>query len=188
MMDWSISFVHCRSRSRRCWGEPWTVQREGVNVRFFSGDGIVKNVPENKAAVFEVCCTHVLWLIENLPSTCDHQIVLENTSESNEAGDYVLQLQEDTNTNGLKVFIGGQSLSSSVVFNNFPFGGTKVVVEVFRGPNIYDYISKPITLVWGSVCDDSISDRVQLKPQYLKPCAKVEFHSTNVTFAITPSS
>jgi hypothetical protein len=30
------------------------VQREGVNVRFFSGDGVVKNVPENKAAVFEV--------------------------------------------------------------------------------------------------------------------------------------
>jgi hypothetical protein len=38
----------------RCWGEPWTVQREAVNVRFFSGDGVVKNVPEDKAAVFEV--------------------------------------------------------------------------------------------------------------------------------------
>ena len=31
------------------------MQREGVNVRFFSGDGVVKNVPEDKAAVFEVC-------------------------------------------------------------------------------------------------------------------------------------
>ncbi len=30
------------------------MQREGVNVRFFSGDGVVKNVPEDKAAVFEV--------------------------------------------------------------------------------------------------------------------------------------
>ena len=44
----------------RCWGEPYTVQREGVNVRFLSGDGIVKNVPEDKAAVFEVSLTLVL--------------------------------------------------------------------------------------------------------------------------------
>ncbi len=44
----------------RCWGEPYTVQREGVNVRFLSGDGIVKNVPENKAAVFEVRYDFVL--------------------------------------------------------------------------------------------------------------------------------
>jgi hypothetical protein len=38
------------------------VQREGVNVRFLSGDGIVKNVPEDKAAVFEVSPTLVLLL------------------------------------------------------------------------------------------------------------------------------
>ena len=59
MMDCSISFVDWYLRSHRCWGEPWTVQREGVNVRFFSGDGVVKNVPENKAAVFEVGCALV---------------------------------------------------------------------------------------------------------------------------------
>ncbi len=38
------------------------MQREGVNVRFLSGDGIVKNVPEDKAAVFEVSPTLVLLL------------------------------------------------------------------------------------------------------------------------------
>ena len=38
-----------------CSGEAWTVWREGVNMRFFSGDGVVKNVPEDKPAVFEVC-------------------------------------------------------------------------------------------------------------------------------------
>ena len=173
-----------------CWGEPWTVQREGVNVRFFSGDSVVKNVPENKAAVFEVCCTPVLWLIENLPSTYDRQIVLENTSQSNEEGDlYALQLQKHTNTDGLKVYVGGQTLNGIMYFPHFPFGGTKVVVEVFRGPNMYDYTSQPITLIWSTGCqDDIIVSRIQLKPQYLKPCAKVEFHSTNVTFAITPSS
>ncbi len=41
--------------NRSCWGEPGTVQREGVAYRFFSGDGVVKNVPEDKAAIFEVC-------------------------------------------------------------------------------------------------------------------------------------
>ncbi len=30
------------------------MQREGVNMRFFSGDGVVKNVPHDKPAVFEV--------------------------------------------------------------------------------------------------------------------------------------
>jgi hypothetical protein len=118
------------------------------------------------------------------------QIVLENTSESNEEGLlYSLQLKRDTNTDGLKVFVGGQPLTTRMYFPRFPFGGTKVVVEVFRGPNVYDYTSKPITLVWGSGCQDKvIQSLIQLKPQFLKPCAKVEFHSTNVTFAITPSS
>ena len=118
------------------------------------------------------------------------QIVLENTSESNEEGDlYALQLKRDTNTDGLKVFVGGQPLTSIMYFPHFPFGGTKVVVEVFRGPNMYDYTSKPITLIWSTGCqDDIIISFIQLKPQFLKPCAKVEFHSTNVTFAITPTS
>ncbi len=116
--------------------------------------------------------------------------MLENTSESNEEGDlYALQLKRDTNTDGLKVLVGGQPLTTIMYFPHFPFGGTKVVVEVFRGPKVYDYTSQPITLIWATGCqDDIIQSFIQLKPQYLKPCAKVEFHSTNVTFAITPSS
>ena len=38
----------------RCIVEKRTVARDGVNLRFESGDGVVKNVPESKAAVFEV--------------------------------------------------------------------------------------------------------------------------------------
>ncbi len=115
--------------------------------------------------------------------------MLENTSESNEEGDmYALQLKKDTNSNGLKVFVGGQPLTSVMYFPHFPFGSTKVVVEVFRGPLEYDYTNQPITLLWGSACDSSINSSIQLKPQYMKPCAKVEFHSTNTTFAITPLS
>jgi hypothetical protein len=113
---------------------------------------------------------------------------LENTSESNEEGDFVLGLANDANSDGVKVFVGGQSLSGPVLFGGFQFGGIKVVVEIFRGPYVYDYTTKPITLIWGSACDGNIEARIQLKPRYLKPCAKVEFHSTNVTFAITPSS
>ena len=158
-------------------------------MRYFSGDGVVKNVPEDKAAVFEV----PLRVLFVSPAHLDlrySQLVLENTSESSEEGDlYALQLQKDTNTDGLKVYVGGQTLNGIMYFPHFPFGGTKVVVEVFRGPNMYDYRSQPITLIWSTGCqDDIIVSRIQLKPQYLKPCAKVEFHSTNVTFAITPSS
>jgi hypothetical protein len=41
-------------QTTRCTAEENTVHREGVNIRFFKGDGVVKNVPEDKAAVFEV--------------------------------------------------------------------------------------------------------------------------------------
>ncbi len=158
-------------------------------MRYFSGDGVVKNVPEDKAAVFEV----PLRVLFVSPAHLDlrySQLVLENTSESSEEGDlYALQLQKDTNTDGLKVYVGGQTLNGIMYFPHFPFGGTKVVVEVFRGPNMYDYTSQPITLIWSTGCqDDIIISFIELKPQFLKPCAKVEFHSTNVTFAITPSS
>ncbi len=44
-----VKFGNCR-----CWAEAGTVWREGVNMRFFSGNGVVKNVPEDKPAVFEV--------------------------------------------------------------------------------------------------------------------------------------
>jgi hypothetical protein len=61
------------------------------------------------------------------------------------------------------------------------------VVEVYRGPHMYDYSNNPITLYWKSACQDDIVSTISLKPSYLKPCAKVEFHSSNVTFAITPA-
>jgi hypothetical protein len=38
----------------RCTAEENTVRREGAKLSFFKGDGVVKNVPEDKAAVFEV--------------------------------------------------------------------------------------------------------------------------------------
>ncbi len=116
------------------------------------------------------------------------QIVLENTSASQEEGDYTLGLQLDANTDGLRVYVSGQALSSTLSFGGFPFGGAKVVVEVFRGPYIYDYSNNPITLVWASACDGSISSTINLTPSYLKPCAKVEFHSSLKTFAVSPTT
>ncbi len=41
-----------------CWHEEGTVAREGVNIKFFSGDGTVKNVPPSEPAVFEVLIVH----------------------------------------------------------------------------------------------------------------------------------
>ncbi len=114
--------------------------------------------------------------------------MLENTSESKESGYYTLSMKRSTNTDGLKVYVGGQPLAASLAFGSFPFGGSKVVVEVFRGPNVYDYTSHPITLIWSQTCFDSKSASLNLKPQFLKPCAQVELHHSNKTFAVTPAS
>jgi hypothetical protein len=122
------------------------------------------------------CSVHVL------------QVVLENTSPTKESSTYTLELFKASNSSGLKVFVGGQPLTTTMRFPSFPFGGAKVVIEVFRGPTEFDYLAKPITLMWSSACQDDIATSIQLRPQYLKPCAKVEFHSTNVTFAISPTS
>ena len=118
------------------------------------------------------------------------QIILENTSPTDEEGDvYVLGLKKETNQDGLKIFVGGQPLSDQILFRHFPFGSSKAVVEVFRGPKVFDYSASPIELYWGSGCqDDVIISTISLKPMFLKTCAKVEFHHDLQTFAISPSS
>jgi hypothetical protein len=113
---------------------------------------------------------------------------LTNSSPTEEEGDYILQLKKETNNDGLRVFVGGQSLSSSLKFPSYPYGAYKVIVEVYRGPREYNYADKPITLEWRSECDETITSSISLSPTYLKPCAKVEFHSTLKTFAFFPYS
>jgi hypothetical protein len=101
----------------------------------------------------------------------------------------VLGMQKETNTEGLRVLIGGQPLTGEVLFAGLPFGGTKTVVEVYRsGLRIYDFTGQPITLYLASACDSDIKSTINLKPQFLKICAPVEFHSSIKTFAVTPSS
>ncbi len=94
----------------------------------------------------------------------------------------------ETNTEGLRVLVGGQPLTGEVLFAELPFGGTKTVVEVYRsGLRNYDFTGQPITLYLASACDDNIKATINLKPQFLKTCAPVEFHSSIKTFAVTPS-
>ncbi len=117
------------------------------------------------------------------------QIVLENTSQSNEPGDYVLGMQKESNTEGLRVLVGGQPLTGEVLFAGLPFGGTKTAVEVYRsGLRNYDFTNQPITLYFASACDGKIKATIRLKPQFLKTCALVEFHRSVEPFTITPSS
>ena len=98
-------------------------------------------------------------------------------------------MHKETNTEGLRVYVGGQSLSTEILFGGLPFGGTKTVVEVYRsGLRHYDFIEAPIVLYLASACDASIASTIKLKPQFLKTCARVEFHSSIKTFAITPAS
>ena len=51
---------------------------------------------------------------------------------------YALGLKKETNTEGLRIYVGGQALSDQLLFRHLVFGGYKTVVEVFRGPNFYD--------------------------------------------------
>ncbi len=112
--------------------------------------------------------------------------MLENTSEANDESDYTLNAKLEFNHEGLRIFVGGQPLIGEIVFKRFPFGAHKIVVEVFRGPNHYDYSNAPITLNWNSMCDYYvIYSSIQLRPTYFQPCAKVEFHDTIKTFAIS---
>ncbi len=115
--------------------------------------------------------------------------MLENTSESKEPGDYILGLRKSSNTEGLRVLVGGQSLNTDILFKNLPFGGTKTVVEVYRtGLRNYDFTGAPIVLYMAPACQQNRVSTLGLKPQFLKTCALVEFHSSLKTFTITPSS
>ncbi len=166
-----------------------TVKRDGTNLRFFSGDGVVNNIAPGQAAVFEVSWRSSMFQTHLHSSLISPQIVLENSSESKEPGDYVLGMQKESNTEGLRVLIGGQPLTGEVLFAGLPFGGTKTVVEVYRsGLRKYDFTEQPITLYLASACDGDIKSTIKLKPQFLKTCAPVEFHNSIKTFALPPSS
>jgi hypothetical protein len=103
------------------------------------------------------------------------QLELVNESLTKEDGDYMLFLKNQKNAGGLRVFVGGQSLSNSLRFPTFPYGAFKIIVEVYRGPREYNYADKPITLEWRSECDETVTSSISLSPTFLKPCAKVEF-------------
>ncbi len=94
-------------------------------------------------------------------------------------------LKKDTNTEGLRIIVGGQPLANEILYRHFPFGSFKTVVEVYRVSNQYDYTTTPITLYWGSACqDDIIIAYLDLKPQFLKPCAVAQFHNSISSFAL----
>ena len=98
---------------------------------------------------------------------------------------YALGLRKETNTEGLRIYVGGQPLSNEIVFRHFPYGSFKVVVEVYRGPHMYDYSNNPVTLYWGTACqDDIIVKTIDLKPVFLKECGKAEFHSSLQSFTL----
>ncbi len=56
-----ISAALTQSDTCSCVAEVNTVKRDGTNLRFFSGDGVVKNVASGQAAVFEVCCRSCMF-------------------------------------------------------------------------------------------------------------------------------
>ena len=118
------------------------------------------------------------------------QVDLINSSPTEEEGDlYMFQMKQHTNTDGLRVYVGGQSLTGPIMFPHFPFGSFQLVIEVYRGPHVFDYTQQPLEFIWSSGCqDDFIVSFIKLRPSFLKMCAKVEFHHDNQTFALTSAS
>ncbi len=110
--------------------------------------------------------------------------MLENTSESEEEGDYVLGVDAGSNPEGLRVLVGGQPLTSEVRLRYLPFGGTKTVVEVYRtGEHVYDFSQTPLVLYMASACQDTMRAEINLKPVFLRTCAPIDFHNSMQTFA-----
>ncbi len=112
------------------------------------------------------------------------QLEVQQASQTGDASNYELDLIESTNTDGLRVYVGGQLLQPNLYLVNLNPGAYDMVVEVFRGPELYSY--EPIQLIFQSTCDMAqVFTTVLLTVSYVRTCARAEFYSNFQTFAVT---
>ena len=114
----------------------------------------------------------------NLPVTSD-------VHDFPDFSDYVFFVDPFSNTNGLTVLDGGQNMMVPILYGGLYRGAYPAVVQVFRGPQKYDY--DPIDINFESVCDGDIytTVTVQLTVSYVRSCAMAEFFSKFRTFQVT---
>ena len=111
------------------------------------------------------------------------QLLVQNTADTKDFSDYTLSIDLSSNPGGLQVYVDGQSVVNGIIFSELNYGSYEIEVEVYRGPTAYEY--DPVTLSFGSVCDNAISSSLTLSVSYVRTCAMAEFASSFDTFTVS---
>ncbi len=82
----------------------------------------------------------------------------------------------DLNLQGLRVYAMGKLLDPSVPLGRIPLGQYLTTIEVYRGPEAYEY--PPLNLALESACDaEVLAAFFSLTVNYVRTCARAEFYS-----------
>lgn len=112
------------------------------------------------------------------------QVIIENTSPTQEWSDYTLTEDVTTNHDGLGLFADGQPLAQGVDFQTLGYGQYAVIVEIHRGP--VKYVYEPVLLQFMSDCDfRKLAVFLPLTVSWVQPCARAEFHHQFTGFHVT---
>ena len=140
-----------KSGASSCPYEPGTVPRQGCTVSpsVFSQSGISPAT----SAVFTLS--------------------LNNTSQTNESGDYQLRVMNSSNPYGAIVMAGGQSLSSPVIYTLSANNALPVSIYISMPPagQVYDFTG--IKVILESTCDPGIGDTATFNVHFTPPCSGV---------------
>ncbi|MEA3288347.1 MAG: LamG-like jellyroll fold domain-containing protein [Candidatus Marinimicrobia bacterium] len=137
------------SGASSCPWEPNTAPREGVQL---GSDGTLAiNIPPDEPAVFS--------------------LLLGNTSQTEEDGDYAIVISQETNPYGAVFAINGITFADQFpIFLEYGLQ-TPVTLTIDRGPEEYVYTDMEVQLV--SLCDDQITDALSFSVEYSVPCSEV---------------
>ncbi|NJL75013.1 MAG: T9SS type A sorting domain-containing protein [Saprospiraceae bacterium] len=134
-----------------------TLQRDKIGIDIFPQ--IVQNVPEGESAVFN--------------------IQLQNTSETNDAREYAIRVDPNSNPDGLGVSMDGETIT---VENTFALTGGSVLsklITVDRGPEKYEYkdirllVYAPCQYQAGTADEIDIVDTVTFSVSFLPECTNI---------------
>jgi len=139
-----------------------------------SVDGLTRvNISDNSAAV--------------------NEILLGNSSPTEEQMTYELSLDNTTNSGGAIVKVGGQVLSQGISYT-IPYGESrKVLVTLERDTKNINapYVYNGITILFKSTCEenDSLFTRsLALNATFIEPCSPVNISFPKQDWVLTPSS
>ncbi len=149
------------SGASSCPYEPDTAPREGVQLS--ADETIAINVPPDEPAVFS--------------------LLLGNTSQTDESGDYAISILQETNPHGAVFAVNGIPFADQ--FPIFLEAGmqTPVTLTIERGPEAYVYEGLEVQL--SSICDGDISESISFAVEYSVPCSEVSIAVPEDNWLIT---